>query len=244
MQLRHQPAVLALSRQPLPTLDRGKYAPAAGVARGAYVLADAPGREPGSDPHRLRQRAEPRRRGPREAARRGHPLACRLDAVLGDLRSPAAGLPRRRAASRRDGPSRRRAGLHLRLGAIRRQVRPRHRHEDLRRLGAAQGAPEEVRVRAGAGGGRPRRSWWAGDETGVDSLDGDAASSRRSGRLRAQNAGGAAASSFASSSSNTRRPPRTRRRIAASSRRSTRRTTGGRGPQRRRAPQKTGAKTG
>ncbi len=42
MQLRHQPAVLALSRQPLPTLDRNKYAPASGVARGAYVLADAP----------------------------------------------------------------------------------------------------------------------------------------------------------------------------------------------------------
>jgi transketolase len=46
MQLRHQPAVLALSRQPLPTLDRSKYAPASGVARGAYVLADAPGGKP------------------------------------------------------------------------------------------------------------------------------------------------------------------------------------------------------
>jgi transketolase len=46
LRLRHQPAVLALSRQPLPTLDRGKYAPAAGVARGAYVLADAPGGDP------------------------------------------------------------------------------------------------------------------------------------------------------------------------------------------------------
>src|SRR5213596_2124454 len=42
IQLRHQPAVLALSRQPLPTLDRSKYGPASGVARGAYVLADAP----------------------------------------------------------------------------------------------------------------------------------------------------------------------------------------------------------
>jgi transketolase len=41
MQLRHEPAVLVLSRQPLPTLDRNKYAPASGVARGAYVLADA-----------------------------------------------------------------------------------------------------------------------------------------------------------------------------------------------------------
>src|SRR5205807_4378735 len=46
VQLRHQPAVLALSRQPLPTLDRSKYAPASGVARGAYVLADPPGGTP------------------------------------------------------------------------------------------------------------------------------------------------------------------------------------------------------
>jgi transketolase len=43
MQLRHQPAVLVLSRQPLPTLDRKKYAPASGVSRGAYVLGDAGG---------------------------------------------------------------------------------------------------------------------------------------------------------------------------------------------------------
>ena len=43
MRLRHEPAVLALSRQPLPTLDRSKYAPASDVAHGAYVLADAPG---------------------------------------------------------------------------------------------------------------------------------------------------------------------------------------------------------
>jgi transketolase len=41
IQLRHEPAVLVLSRQPLPTLDRKRYAPASGVARGAYVLADA-----------------------------------------------------------------------------------------------------------------------------------------------------------------------------------------------------------
>ena len=46
LQLRHQPALLALSRQPLPTFDRGKYASAAGVARGAYVMADASGGSP------------------------------------------------------------------------------------------------------------------------------------------------------------------------------------------------------
>jgi transketolase len=46
LQLRHKPAVIALSRQPLPTFDRRKYASAAGVARGAYVMADAPGGPP------------------------------------------------------------------------------------------------------------------------------------------------------------------------------------------------------
>jgi transketolase len=46
MQLRHEPAVLVLSRQPLPTLDRKKYAPASGLARGAYVLGDASGGNP------------------------------------------------------------------------------------------------------------------------------------------------------------------------------------------------------
>jgi transketolase len=46
MQLRHQPAVLALSRQAFPTLDRDKYASASGLAKGAYVLADAPGGNP------------------------------------------------------------------------------------------------------------------------------------------------------------------------------------------------------
>jgi transketolase len=41
MPLTHQPVVLVLTRQALPTLDRTKYASAAGVAKGAYVLADA-----------------------------------------------------------------------------------------------------------------------------------------------------------------------------------------------------------
>jgi transketolase len=44
--LRHQPAVLVLSRQALPTLDRDRYAPASGLGRGAYVLADPPGGRP------------------------------------------------------------------------------------------------------------------------------------------------------------------------------------------------------
>jgi transketolase len=44
--LRHKPTAIALSRQPLPTFDRSKYASAAGVARGAYVMADTPGGVP------------------------------------------------------------------------------------------------------------------------------------------------------------------------------------------------------
>jgi transketolase len=39
--LKNQPACLVLTRQTLPTFDRTRYAPAAGVSRGAYILADA-----------------------------------------------------------------------------------------------------------------------------------------------------------------------------------------------------------
>jgi len=46
MQLAHKPAAIVLSRQPLRTLDRSRYASASGVAYGAYVLADAPGERP------------------------------------------------------------------------------------------------------------------------------------------------------------------------------------------------------
>ena len=46
MKPKHGPACLVLSRQALPTLDRTRYAPAAGLAQGAYVLADAPSGTP------------------------------------------------------------------------------------------------------------------------------------------------------------------------------------------------------
>jgi transketolase len=46
LQLRHEPACLILTRQALPTFDRSKVAPASGVAKGAYVLSDAPGGDP------------------------------------------------------------------------------------------------------------------------------------------------------------------------------------------------------
>jgi transketolase len=45
-QLQHQPVVLVLTRQALPTFDRTKYGAASGTAKGAYVLAGAPGEKP------------------------------------------------------------------------------------------------------------------------------------------------------------------------------------------------------
>jgi transketolase len=46
LQLHHEPAVLVLCRQSVPTIDRAKYAPASGLARGAYILADTPAADP------------------------------------------------------------------------------------------------------------------------------------------------------------------------------------------------------
>ncbi|HEY7124984.1 MAG TPA: transketolase [Ktedonobacterales bacterium] len=43
---KHGPTVLVLTRQGLPTLDRSVYAPASGVQKGAYILADAPDGKP------------------------------------------------------------------------------------------------------------------------------------------------------------------------------------------------------
>ncbi|HID84069.1 MAG TPA: transketolase [Anaerolineales bacterium] len=46
LQRRDGPTALVLSRQAMPTLDRTRYAPASGLARGAYVLADLGPGEP------------------------------------------------------------------------------------------------------------------------------------------------------------------------------------------------------
>jgi transketolase len=46
LQHTHGPSTLVFTRQAMPTFDRTKYAPAAGVAKGAYILAEAPGGKP------------------------------------------------------------------------------------------------------------------------------------------------------------------------------------------------------
>ena len=57
--LRHEPAVLVLSRQALPTLDRSTLAPASGVARGGLRAGRGRRRETGRDPARHRLRGAP-----------------------------------------------------------------------------------------------------------------------------------------------------------------------------------------
>ena len=46
VETKDRPVALVLTRQNLPTFDRTQYAPAEGVRRGAYILADAPGEKP------------------------------------------------------------------------------------------------------------------------------------------------------------------------------------------------------
>ena len=144
--LKHQPASLALSRQPLPTLDREVFAPASGVAKGAYVLADAKEGTPeviligtGSEVGLCLEAYETLKA---EACRRPH----RLHAVLGAVRTAGPGLSRKRAAAQCP-----RAGVGggwfgHRLGPVRGFGGRHHRHAHPRLLGPDQGSHEEVRL--------------------------------------------------------------------------------------------------
>ena len=118
MQLQHEPVVLILTRQALPTLDRTQVRP--GRRAGARGLR----------PGRRRRTASPTcccwppAARCRCASRRYEQLDGRGDqgprgehAVVGAVRRPAAGVPRPRAAAGRDGAGLGRAGLDLRLGA-------------------------------------------------------------------------------------------------------------------------------
>jgi transketolase len=44
LQMKHEPVSMVLTRQALPTLDRNKYAAAAGLAKGGYILAESQGK--------------------------------------------------------------------------------------------------------------------------------------------------------------------------------------------------------
>ena len=103
--LKHQPACLVLTRQPLPTFDRARYASAAGVARGAYVMADAERGKPeviligtGSEVALCVEAYEALKQEGVARARRQH-------AVVGIVRAAGPGVSRQRAARRASKPA-------------------------------------------------------------------------------------------------------------------------------------------
>ncbi len=146
MQMQHEPVALILTRQALPTIDRIKYAAASGVAKGAYVLADAPGGKPdvlllasGSEVSLCLEAGEKLKakgiRGPRGE-----------HALLGTIRASIPRIPRQRDSSNRHGTGLRGTGLHVWMGDVCRADRRDHRYDIVWRLGSSQRTPKEIRV--------------------------------------------------------------------------------------------------
>ncbi len=146
VQLRHEPACLILSRQNMPTLDRTKYASAAGVARGAYILADAAGGKPdviligtGSEVSLCVDAYEKLTQEGIQGSRGEH-------AVVGAVRAAVLRLSEQGIASDSPRPCFGGAGVGVWLGS----VRPPPRWDaHLRRVGAAQGTAKEIRLHPG-----------------------------------------------------------------------------------------------
>ena len=165
--LKHQPACLVLSRQPLPTLDRTRYAPAAGVARGAYVMADGDGGKPaviligtGSEValcvevyETLKQEGIPAR----VVSMPSWELFERQDQAYRDSVLPPD------VAARVSVEAGSVIGWDRYVGAQRRQ----DRHAQLRRLGTDQGSVDGIRLHGGEGARR-------GQGTDCDGREADA----------------------------------------------------------------------
>ena len=149
MRLKHAPVALALTRQPLPTLDRTRYGAAAGLAKGAYILADADGGKPqviligtGSEVYLCVEAYEQLKKDGVQARvvsmpswelfERPEPRISRTGAARGGVRT------RRRRARRGHG-----------LGKICRHDGRGDRYEKFRRVGAVSTFTEKVRLYRG-----------------------------------------------------------------------------------------------
>ena len=148
----HGPTALVLSRQNVPTLDRSKFAAdplrgyPAGASKGGYVLADAADGRPdviligtGTELSLCVAAYE-------KLTAEGVKTARREPAELGTVRRPAAVLPRRGAAARRDAPRGRRAGRRARLVQVSRTEGAVPWHDILRCFRAGGRALEAFRV--------------------------------------------------------------------------------------------------
>jgi transketolase len=137
MQLQHEPALLVLTRQAVPTLDRTRFASAAGLTRGAYVLADSAGASP--DVLLLATGSEV-------------PLCVEAyeQLVKEGIRARVVNMPSwelferqdraYRSASGRKSAGLSRNGKHIWLGPLRWSNGPEYRDAQLRRFRANQGA--------------------------------------------------------------------------------------------------------
>ena len=87
MKQHHDPAILVLTRQDLPTLDRTKYGAAAGLQQGSVRARRCSRRQARRHPAGHRQRGVSVRSGLRKAQRRGRQGSRRQHAIVGDLRA-------------------------------------------------------------------------------------------------------------------------------------------------------------
>ena len=149
MKSQHEPICLILTREDLPTLDRTKYAGAEGVARGAYVLADAPGGKPDvlllASGSTLSLCVDAYEKLKAEGVK-ARVVSMPSWEMFEYNCKQGSGIPRGGPAGVGDGARCDRAGFDVRLGALRRPDRGDHRHEDVWGVGAAEGTGEEVRV--------------------------------------------------------------------------------------------------
>ena len=149
MELRHEPVVLILTRQAVPTLDRSRCASADGLQRGAYILLDAEDGRPevlllatGSEvslcveAHRQLEAEGIRARVVSMPSWELFERYCREHPEYREHVLPRAVTARVSVEERID----------ARLGALCRRRGHDHRHGDLRRVGAAPGTAEEVRL--------------------------------------------------------------------------------------------------
>ena len=149
LQLHHEPAVLVLTRQAVPTIDRTKYAPASGLARGAYILADAPGGDPeviligtGSEVALCLEAYE---QLTKEGVR-ARVVSMPSWELFDDQDQKLPGIC---SASAREGTSVGGRGLRFWLEQIHRLRRAQRLHRNLWSLGASQATAEEVRLQRG-----------------------------------------------------------------------------------------------
>ena len=97
----HNPVALVLTRQNVPVFDRSRYASAAGVRKGGYVLADSEDGDPELILIATGSEVQFAARRPRDPRRRGDPLPRGQPALLGDLRPPGRSPTATRCCRRR-----------------------------------------------------------------------------------------------------------------------------------------------